>query len=727
MNIKVVFLLLLYTVLSHSKTCIDIFSKLGLDVNKLNTDTSYQCYENTNNEAISLELLDVDLSNGNVDVIFETPSLEILKLSSSNVLIPNKFNELPNLVEIFISNINYEQFPDSVFKLEKLKELSFNNCGFTSIPDKFNNILNLTTLRLSGNKFEFLPRSIYELKNLTTIEINRNPNFKGLALNPVITTVNNEEHKLESNEFKNNENSNTNLENNENFRNAEDQQPLDNNTKMTFTANSNYKKIDELSYSLKKAINEYNVISFDIFDTLLVRSYVRPVDLFIHMEQIYNVTGFTEARMMAERRVRKTVQGTKEDIKFDEIYEEIDERYKWLKEKELLLEYQSSNARLFIKDIYEYACQQNKKIIIISDIYLSKQFIVKLLEKNGYTNYDSIYISSEYYKTKGTGSLYNVAMEDLNLSVKDILHVGDNLFSDVNRPRKLGINAFYVPKVIEFLFQTDSRIEYFYKKYKDDIGASIMLGLLAYHSEGTYNNYWYEFGYKYAGPLILGYMQWLEQQLKKEDISKALFVARDGYTLEKVFKLIHPSEEIETHYIYLPRKIANECLSENPEIAEKSKKEYMYYLEQFDLQSKRLAVIDSVTYWFSSQRTLVHLFPEKEIKGYYWLYGNNLFNNLMCESFQNDHRHRIGEIIELIMTAPTSPVETIANGKPIFKEMNETENVRVKLYPDLSSGAINFAKDYLSAFKNLNNSNLSCDMLIEWIKIFLQRPTEIDK
>jgi len=429
--------------------------------------------------------------------------------------------------------------------------------------------------------------------------------------------------------------------------------------------------------------------------------------------------------MKAERDVRKKMSSIKDEITFDEIYEQIDSQYKWLKEKELSLEYDVLNTRTFMKDIYNYACQKNKKIIIISDMYLSKEFLKDVLKKNGYTKFDNIYISSEYGKTKGTGELYNIALEELNISVKDILHIGDNQYSDINRPRKLGINAFFIPKVFDFLLKIDSRIEFFYKNHKDDLGASIMLGLLAYQSEQSYKNYWYEFGYKYAGPIILGYMQWLDQQLVKEKIDTVLFVARDGYTLEKVFNLISNSEA-HTEYIYLPRKIAHECLSEESEIAEKSKKEYRLYLDQFNLQDKKLAMIDSMTYWYSSQRALVELLPDKDIIGYYWLVGPHPIENLTFETFQKDHIHRLGELIELIMTAPTSPIETIANGKPVFKEPDEPESVRIKIYPDLSSGAVDFAKDYVNNFKKLKGF-FSCEMLMEWIKLFQSRPTEIDK
>jgi len=520
----------------------------------------------------------------------------------------------------------------------------------------------------------------------------------------------------------------------DNSKNEEKHENNDNTTTTTTTAattstaNSNYKNIDILSINLKKAIDEHDVISFDIFDTLLVRPYMKSTDLFRHLEQLYNVTGFFEKRTKVEREVRRMNYDIKDDITLDEIYEQIGLEYQWLKEKELSLEYQVSSARLYMKDIYDYACQENKIIIIISDSNLSKPFLIDLLKKNGYIKIDHLFVSSEYGQIKGTGILYNKAIEVLQVSEKNILHIGNNMYSDINRPRKLGISAFYVPKVSEVLFKTDTRMEAFYNNHKEDLGTSIMLSLLAYHSEHSYQNYWYELGYNYAGPVIFGFMQWLDLQMKKDEINQAFFIGRDGYTLEKVFKLINGNDsEVQTYYVYLPRNIAHGCLNEDLEIAEKSQMEYRQYLEQFDIHNyKKLAVIDSVTYWYSSQRTLVRLLPDKLIKGYYWIYGNTIYDGLNCEAFQKDQKHIIGEIIELFMTAPTPPIKTILNGQPVFEEVTDAERVRIELYPDLSKGAVDFAQDFIKKFKQLNGYFTS-EMLVDWLKGFIQRPTEIDK
>lgn len=54
-----------------------------------------------------------------------------------------------------------------------------------------------------------------------------------------------------------------------------------------------------------KAVEDAKVVSFDIFDTLLLRPYVSPKDLFLHVEEQYGCVGFRDERVDAERRCRE--------------------------------------------------------------------------------------------------------------------------------------------------------------------------------------------------------------------------------------------------------------------------------------------------------------------------------------------------------------------------------------------------------------------------------------
>ena len=60
-----------------------------------------------------------------------------------------------------------------------------------------------------------------------------------------------------------------------------------------------------LNDGLKYLIEKHNTISFDIFDTLLLRPYAKPTDLFKHLEKLENAQGFAAERVMAEKRAPK--------------------------------------------------------------------------------------------------------------------------------------------------------------------------------------------------------------------------------------------------------------------------------------------------------------------------------------------------------------------------------------------------------------------------------------
>ena len=129
--------------------------------------------------------------------------------------------------------------------------------------------------------------------------------------------------------------------------------------------------------TIKDRVKKARVISFDIFDTLLMRPYVAPTDVFAHMEKVYEKKGFENERRDAEHRVR--IRHNKlEDITFDMIYEEIDDEFKDMKQKELDWEEMVLRANPEMKQVYDYAKEKGKKIIIASDMYLPTKFIVKI-------------------------------------------------------------------------------------------------------------------------------------------------------------------------------------------------------------------------------------------------------------------------------------------------------------------------------------------------------------
>lgn len=211
---------------------------------------------------------------------------------------------------------------------------------------------------------------------------------------------------------------------------------------------------------LKKIISQdsIDVVSFDIFDTLIVRPVVEPTDIFYlldkKLKKEYNID-FINYRLNAERELGNPLAS------LDEIYEFIQEKYKLssdeislMKKEETSCEKQLCFRRDDIFELYKFALEHNKKIIAISDMYLSSEVLNDILLKNGYNKIEKVYVSNECKSRKDTGALYKyVKKNEENLS---IVHIGDNYESDYKKAIESNILAIYYPSIKNVLFKDNS-------------------------------------------------------------------------------------------------------------------------------------------------------------------------------------------------------------------------------------------------------------------------------
>lgn len=300
--------------------------------------------------------------------------------------------------------------------------------------------------------------------------------------------------------------------------------------------------------------------SFDMFDTLITRLTNKPTDLFSIIEEKYNIENFKKKRIEAERIAR--INSKYEDITIDNIYDElkiidssinIGEVEKI--EKELEIKMCVINKK-FINTYYNLK-ESNKKIIIITDMYLDRDTIKKILSKNNISYY-KLYLSSEIKKTKYTCSLYEHVLNDLNIRANQIIHYGDNKISDVINAKKMGIEAIAVNN------NWDNNLSIYNNKEKDyrylAIEKFIDNNIKNKFSDPT-SNYFYRAGYQTLGPLLYGYCLWLNRNLNNKNIKKAFFFSRDGKIIKKAFNILFP--DFDTYYMFASRRgliVPNLCL-----------------------------------------------------------------------------------------------------------------------------------------------------------------------
>ncbi len=328
---------------------------------------------------------------------------------------------------------------------------------------------------------------------------------------------------------------------------------------------------------------KYKIISFDIFDTLVQRPLFEPKDLFELLSAKYIeltndcIIDFAVAREQSELNARKITD--RQEITLDEIYDDLSKNYsispdvlKQIKAYEVELEINLCVARKSIYEIYKLAKGLNKKILFVSDMYLSKETIIKILDKSGYSVYDKLFLSSDIMLTKEKGDIFEYIINDHNYLAVDVLHIGDNKHSDVQMPRKYGITSFFYPKAIDVFMGRCGNLKTFmhYQHLTHFItmhlGTRCMLAVVAIkfydnpfkttalNSHIGTNPYW--LGYYQLGIFVLGLANWLIEQAKP--YSQISFIARDGYLIKKAYDILVqqlPGGSTKSSYLELSRLV----------------------------------------------------------------------------------------------------------------------------------------------------------------------------
>lgn len=307
---------------------------------------------------------------------------------------------------------------------------------------------------------------------------------------------------------------------------------------------------------IKKEINKYDYVSFDIFDTLINRNVKSPDDVFDLVEFEYNknktknkIKNFKEKRILAERKGLEETK--KESITLDEIYERVDcnkEMQYELKQIELDIEFNIIQKNNFMYQVYEFCKENKKKIIAISDMYLESNILEKLLNKNN-IEVKKCFSSCDYGVTKSSGKLYKKVLEELKIKPNQIIHIGDSFKSDYVKAIQNDINAIRVKPKKYFRYK-ERVINNKYDKVRYN-GTKIFINNNIINND---DNYYYNIGFSKFGILIYGFCKWLHNQIEKKNIKKVYFLSRDGFILKKAYDILYTDEYIRPKYLYISRR-----------------------------------------------------------------------------------------------------------------------------------------------------------------------------
>lgn len=322
---------------------------------------------------------------------------------------------------------------------------------------------------------------------------------------------------------------------------------------------------DASALELMNAICEHDIISFDIFDTLIMRRVLLPDDVFFLVEGQLREEGWDYPFAKVRKEAENVLTGCPN---IDEIYNKMQQITGWgdaLLEHMKAVEYETDASLLIrreqICDIFDWTVKQGKEVYIISDMYYSEEYLSKLLESLGIRGYRKLFVSCDRKAAKSDGSLFRVYASQVGSGSK--LHIGDNRRADIQKAEENGIDAYQIYSSYELLMA--SALQEILTDVKTLRQRCVLGTVIAkifndpfklYACKGyLYISDIREIGYCFVAPMLTEFVAWFSNIIKEKNIQQVLFPSRDGFLLKKAFEMVSDGS-VEPIYFRTSRRAA---------------------------------------------------------------------------------------------------------------------------------------------------------------------------
>lgn len=320
---------------------------------------------------------------------------------------------------------------------------------------------------------------------------------------------------------------------------------------------------------LKGEIDKHEIISFDIYDTLIMRCVPRSTTIFELVEEELKHAYDTDLPF-AFYRTKAEDEENKKGVGVPDIYQIYDTLQEFLgindAKKDLLLkleldmEKKYSCKRNDMVECVNYAISKRKKVYLISDMYLTSEQLKRILSFHGITQYDKLFVSCECDKTKASGELFF----EVDVSErKKMLHIGDNAESDLVNAQKAGCSAYLIWSAYQMLINSNlNGILIHIKSLADNLLVGNFMstslnspfalnpgkGKLVINSREDFCNICFL-------PYFLRLMQWFLQFPKRWEKERSIFLlaSRDGYLIKRILDRLTEDDNIKKKlpdYVY---------------------------------------------------------------------------------------------------------------------------------------------------------------------------------
>lgn len=312
---------------------------------------------------------------------------------------------------------------------------------------------------------------------------------------------------------------------------------------------------------------ELKVVSFDIFDTLLLRIVPTERVMQLAAQKLCQALGDAaqsskifqsrlrfKARMdaayafgEAEWTVTQWIDALQEEQRI-----ETARLHDLARQAELEAETISLQRAPHVVEALAYVKARGLRPIAVSDSWLDQDWLEALLHRFG-LDFSTVYSSGTVNASKRRGTIFPVIETDLSHEPGAFLHLGDNLKADCIRPYFAGWKSLWMPQATNLIPQVmPNRLKKIF--VKPDNHREIIQALTA-PSKITADPY-YDLAYNDLSRLLIIFSiaQW--RRFATENIEVAFYIARDARLMLDVYDLIADllPGSCPRHYIRLSRK-----------------------------------------------------------------------------------------------------------------------------------------------------------------------------
>ena len=330
-------------------------------------------------------------------------------------------------------------------------------------------------------------------------------------------------------------------------------------------------------------LDQFDVISFDVFDTLFIRRVPDPNMIKIPVAQMISNAANQHGIHITPREVRQLRNKIEQqhrdrngqshpdfEARYDDFMQEVLEHvfgsalpstlFKQVAQFETDMESSMIVVRQEALEWIKQLHSKGKRLLLISDIYLGAKYIQAIATNKGIFDYfEAIISSADTFKAKASGAAWPMIEQQYGLPKDKWLHIGDNAHSDYNKPLEFGIQALHLRDIGEHhRLSIATRYNYYASQRDFWKGRNQLQWMLPLEHENKDKPPLYTDGFGFFGYLISFFIHRLIERCKDEDIERVYFCAREGWLFKQIWDAMTPwffplGNAPKASYLYISR------------------------------------------------------------------------------------------------------------------------------------------------------------------------------